>query len=92
MCGEHGAVNGTTNPYSIEVKSERAVVYKIHRDALKLIGQHSDAIEYLRAHIQMKTNWVAFKTQDVANLEPEEQKELKFKGSKKTNKSTNTGS
>ena len=61
--GEHSVINGEKNPYTVQVKSDRAIIYKIHRNSLQCLGDHhGGVIGYFRGQMRMRTNWMRFKT------------------------------
>ena len=67
MFGEHSAINGTANLFSVEVDSKEAKIYEINSKALKML-RHTAMLNKLRSVVIIKTNWVAFKTQRLQEL------------------------
>ena len=75
--GEYSAIDGVNEPFSVEVVSDHATVFRINRQALtRLFKEDLNTIvgEY-RAQIRMKTNWLAFTTQ---NIQHRGEKQLKL--------------
>ena len=65
LFGEHSAIDGMANPYSVEVSSNSATVFKIDRQAMNMLfrGEKNETIGYFRGQIRMKSNWLVFKSQ-----------------------------
>ena len=62
MFGEHSAVNGIVNPYSVSVGSNSATVFKVNKIAIRdLESLGINIVAPLKATIVMKSNWLQFK-------------------------------
>ena len=78
MFGEQGSVTGCDNLFSVVVDSDEAVIYEISSNALKLL-RNTLMLSQLRAQVQMKTNWVAFKTQRLQELSETELLAMRYR-------------
>ena len=68
--GEHGSLNDLASPFGVEVVSDSAIVYKIHRLAFinNFGGIGSDPANELRGNIISKNNWMAAKLEMLTKL------------------------
>eukprot|EP00347_Sterkiella_histriomuscorum_P017137 403350523 len=68
--GEHSALNDLPNPYTIEVFTKKAEVYKILRSNFVQYfgGLQGEPVERLRASILLKQNWLKSKLELLRSL------------------------
>ncbi len=73
--GEQSAINDLPNPWTIEVTSKSATIFKIHRSQFiqHFGGQEGAPAKTLRSWIQMKHNWDRMKWEHIQSMTSDEQ-------------------
>ncbi|CDW88486.1 UNKNOWN [Stylonychia lemnae] len=79
--GEHSALNDYPNPYTIEVFTKKAEVYKILRSnfAQYFGGLQGEPVERLRASIILKQNWLKSKLELIKQMRIEQIANLEYR-------------
>ena len=92
ILGEETALNDVPNKLSVEVISETATIYSIHRSQfLKYFGGlEGEPAAQLRANILLRNNWINMKLSCISRMSTSQLKNLTWKeeGGQKGTKST----